>query len=62
MNCACENPTIVEVLGVERCAGCGKCTGASAFVSFGESLPSRASSRKNVGYFVNQGLEVENAP
>ena len=62
MNCTCENPTIVEVLGVERCVACGKCTGASAFVSSWESLPSRALRRKNVGFFVNQGPEVENVP
>ncbi len=48
MNCACEQPTITSVMGVERCSACGKLAGGDAFVPFGYHLPTRAAARRMV--------------
>lgn len=48
LNCACPNPTIALVFGIERCAVCGKVTGADAFRPFGAALPTKAVRRKRV--------------
>ncbi len=48
MNCACEQPTITSVMGVERCSACGKLAGGDTFVPFGNPLPTRAAARRRV--------------
>jgi hypothetical protein len=48
MNCACEQPTITSVMGVERCSACGKLAGGDAFVPFGDPLPTRDAARRKI--------------
>jgi hypothetical protein len=48
MNCTCEKSAIVLLMGIERCATCGKLAGGDAFVPFGESLPTKAEKRRVV--------------